>query len=64
MVALVIGTLLNLINQPQAVLDQLYLHPPAMQSLDLVMALLTYGVSFLVADHGVVNAIAHQRTDS
>ncbi|WP_020482781.1 nitrate/nitrite transporter NrtS [Methylomonas sp. MK1] len=62
-VALVVGTLLNLINQPQAVFGLLCLDYPAMQRLDVVKALLTYSVPFLVATYGALTAIAHQRTD-
>jgi hypothetical protein len=64
-VALVVGTLLNLINQPQAVFGLLCLDYPAMQSLDVLKALLTFSVPFLVATYGALTAIAHhQRTDS
>lgn len=63
-VAFVVGTLLNLINQPQAVLGLLSLDYPAMQRLDVVKALLTYSVPFLVASYGALTAIAQQRTDS
>lgn len=62
-VALVVGTLLNLINQPQAVLGLLCLDYPAMQRLDVVKALLTYSVPFLVATYGALTAIAHHRAD-
>ncbi|OAI08013.1 nitrate/nitrite transporter NrtS [Methylomonas methanica] len=62
-VALVVGTLLNLINHPQAVFGLLCLDYPAMQSLDVVKALLTYSVPFLVASYGALTAIAHQRID-
>ncbi|MBS4051444.1 MAG: nitrate/nitrite transporter NrtS [Methylomonas sp.] len=62
-VALVVGTLLNLINQPQAVLGLLSLDYPAMRRLDVVKALLTYSVPFLVSCYGALSAIAHQRTD-
>lgn len=63
-VALVIGTLLNLINQPQAVFGLLCLDYPAMQSLDVVKALLTYSVPFLVATYGALTAITDKPTDS
>ncbi|MBD9359494.1 nitrate/nitrite transporter NrtS [Methylomonas sp. EbB] len=62
-VAFVVGTLLNLINQPQAVLGLLSFDYPAMQSLDVVKALLTYNVPFLVSTYGALTTIAHQRTD-
>lgn len=63
-VALVIGTLLNLINQPQAVLGLLSLDYPAIQRLDVVKALLTYSVPFLVASYGALTAVVHKQTDS
>ncbi|MEI8574732.1 nitrate/nitrite transporter NrtS [Methylomonas sp. WH-1] len=61
-VALVVGTLLNLINQPQAVFGLLSLDYTAMQQLDVFKALLTYGVPFLVASYGALTTIAEQRT--
>lgn len=63
-VALVVGTLLNLINQPQAMLGLLSLDCPAMQSLDVVKALLTYSVPFLVATYGALTTITDKPTDS
>lgn len=63
-VALVVGTLLNLINQPQAVLGLLSLDCPAIQKLDVVKALLTYGAPFLVASYGALSTLAEQPTDS
>ncbi|MCQ8116499.1 nitrate/nitrite transporter NrtS [Methylomonas rosea] len=63
-VALVVGTLLNLINQPQALFGLLCLDYPAMQGLDMVKALLTYSVPFLVASYGALTATVQQRTDS
>ncbi|CAD6880555.1 hypothetical protein [Methylomonas albis] len=64
-IAFVVGTLLNLINQPQAVLGLLFLDYPAMQGLDVIRALLTYSVPFLVATYGALTALTlHQRTDS
>lgn len=63
-VAFVVGTLLNLINQPQAVLGVVSLDYPAMQRIDVVKALLSYTVPFMVASYGALTAIAHQRTDS
>ncbi|WP_445369897.1 nitrate/nitrite transporter NrtS [Methylomonas sp. BW4-1] len=62
-VALVVGTLLNLINQPQAVIGLLSLDYPAMQRLDVVKALLTYSLPFLVSCYGALTAIAHHRID-
>jgi hypothetical protein len=63
-VALVVGTLLNLINQPQAVFGLLCLDYPAMQRLDVVKALLTYSVPFLVATYVALTAITDKPTDS
>lgn len=63
-VAFVVGTLLNLINQPQAVLGLVSLDYPAMQRIDVVKALLTYTVPFLVASYGALTAIAHQQSQS
>jgi hypothetical protein len=63
-VAFVVGTLLNLINQPQAVLGLLSLDNLAMQRIDVVKALLTYSIPFLVASYGALTAIAHRQTDS
>jgi hypothetical protein len=63
-IALVVGTLLNLINQPQAVFGLLCLDYPATQSLDKVKALLTYSVPFLVATYGALTAITDKPTDS
>lgn len=63
-VALAVGTLLNLINQPQAVFGLLCLDYPAMQRFDVFKALLTYSVPFLVATYGALTTIADKPTDS
>jgi hypothetical protein len=52
-IALLVGTLLNLINQPEVFVST--------APLDLTKALLTYVVPFLVATYGAVTATAIPR---
>jgi ABC-type uncharacterized transport system permease subunit len=63
-VAFVVGTLLNLINQPQAMLGLLVLDFPAMEGLNVIKTLLTYAVPFLVASYGALTALDLRQTDS
>lgn len=52
-VALVVGTILNLINQPDVMMDP--------SSLDISKCLLTYLVPYCVSTYGAVTALlAHQ----
>lgn len=55
-VAVVVGTLLNLINQPQALFGVVLLDSQGMHQLDVTKALLTYAVPFLVATYGALTA--------
>lgn len=63
-VALVVGTVLNLINQPQALLDLLFLDFHSEERLNITKTLLTYTVPFLVATYGAVTAINPRLIDS
>ncbi|MBL1262608.1 hypothetical protein [Candidatus Methylomicrobium oryzae] len=56
-VALVVGTLLNLINQPQPLLGLLWGDFRALEHLDAGKALLTYCVPFLVATYSALKAL-------
>lgn len=54
-VAFVAGTLLNLINQPQTMLEFIFLDFPAGVGLvNVIKTLLTYAVPFLVASYGAL----------
>lgn len=56
-VALVVGTVLNLINQPQALLGSLFLDFHGEERLNITKTLLTYAVPFLVATYGALTAL-------
>lgn len=56
-VAFVVGTLLNLINQPQAMLGFLFLDFSAVEHLNVIKTLLTYTVPFFVASYGSLAAL-------
>lgn len=56
-VAFVVGTMLNIVNQPQAMLEFLFLDFPAMERINLIRMLLTYTVPFLVTSYGALTAI-------
>lgn len=62
-VALVVGTVLNLINQPQA-LDLLFWDFHRVERLNITKTLLTYTVPFLVATYGALTAINPRLIDS
>lgn len=56
-VAFVAGTLLNLINQPQAMMGFIFLGFPAGAGpINVIKTLLTYAVPFLVASYGALAA--------
>lgn len=63
-VALVIGTVLNLINQPQALLDLLFWDFHGEERLNITKTLLTYTVPFLVATYGALTALDLRLIDS
>ncbi|MDP3589581.1 MAG: hypothetical protein Q8R54_03475 [Methylobacter sp.] len=56
-VAFIVGTLLNLINQPQAMFGFLFLDFPAGERLNIIKMLLTYAVPFLVASYVALTAL-------
>jgi hypothetical protein len=55
-VAFIVGTLLNLINQPQAMFGFLFLDFPVVERLNIIKMLLTYAVPFLVASYVALTA--------
>jgi hypothetical protein len=63
-VAFVVGTALNLINQPQAMLGFLFLDFPAAERLNVIKTLLTYAVPFLVASYSALTALGLKKIDS
>jgi hypothetical protein len=63
-VAFVVGTVLNLIHQSQTLLGLLSLDLLAMERLNVIKALLTYAVPFLVATYGALTALEFTRNDS
>jgi len=56
--AFIVGTVLNLINQPQALLGLFFLDIPPTACIKL---LLTYAVPFFVATHGALTAFEPDR---
>jgi|GEM_PF-1278806 len=56
-VAFTVGTMLNLINQPQAMFGFLFLDFSAGVRLNIIKMLLTYAVPFLVASYGALMAL-------
>jgi hypothetical protein len=54
-VAFVARTMLNLINQPQAMLEFIFLDFLAMERLNVIKTLLTYAVPFLVASYAALD---------
>ncbi|MFZ4701771.1 MAG: hypothetical protein ACOYMG_17120 [Candidatus Methylumidiphilus sp.] len=63
-VALVVGTLLNLINQPEVLFGLASLDFQGIKHLNLKKALLTYAVPFLVATYGALTAVHAQPVES
>jgi hypothetical protein len=63
-VALVVGTLLNLINQPEALLGLVFFDFHGIERLDVTKALLTYAIPFLVATYGAFTALEVRPVDS
>ncbi|MDD5412820.1 MAG: nitrate/nitrite transporter NrtS [Methylobacter sp.] len=62
--AFVVGTVLNLINQPQTLLRFFFFDFPAMERLNIIKTLLTYAVPFLVATYGALTALDLRLIDS
>ncbi|WP_340122514.1 hypothetical protein [Methylobacter svalbardensis] len=63
-VAFIVGTVLNLIHQPQALLGSLFLDFHGDEHLNITKTLLTYAVPFLVATYGALTAINPRLIDS
>lgn len=63
-IAFVVGTVLNVIHQPQALLGLLSLDLLAMERLNVTKTLLTYAVPFLVATYGALTALELRRNNS
>lgn len=63
-VALVVGTLLNLINQPDALMGLLYFDRHPLEGLNITKALLTYVVPFCVASYGALAALSSRTPDA
>ncbi len=59
-VAIVVGSLLNLINQPETMLSIITLDFNSIHPTNAVKALLTYTVPFLVATYGAMTALSSQ----
>jgi hypothetical protein len=56
-VAFVVGTLLNLINQPKALLELVLFDFIAMDPINVVKIALTYAVPFFVATYGALSTL-------
>lgn len=56
-VAFVVGTVLNLINQPQAMLELILLDFIAMEPLSILKIALTYAVPFFVATYAALSTL-------
>lgn len=61
---LAVGTVLNLINQPQALLGFVFLDFQDMRCLNMTKTALTYMVPFLVATYSALAALDFQLTDT
>lgn len=59
-VAMIVGTILNLINQPETMANLVFLDFHGIQQAHVVKAILTYTVPFLVATYGAIAALRLQ----
>ncbi len=59
-VAMIVGTVLNLINQPETMASLVFLDFHSLQLTYVIKAVLTYIVPFLVATYGAMTALRLQ----
>lgn len=57
---MIVGTVLNLINQPDAIVSLVFLDFHSIQRTHVIKAVLTYIVPFLVATYGAITALRLQ----
>ncbi len=59
-VAMIVGTIINLINQPETVASLVFFDFHGIQLPQVIKAMLTYIVPFLVATYGAIAAVRLQ----
>jgi hypothetical protein len=57
---MIVGTVLNLINQPETMANLVFLDFHGIQLTQAIKAILTYTVPFLVATYGAIAALRFQ----